>query len=114
MITILFYDFEVLSHDWLVVFMDTATKQTTIIKNSPGLLKLFYENHKKDIFAGYNSNHYDQYIFKGILLGHDPKIINDFIIHKKEYGWKFCNDFYKIKLNNYDVKTRHDAGLKTL
>ena len=54
----------------------------------------------------------DQYIFKGILCGFDPKRINDFIIVKGNPGWKFSSLMRKIPLNNYDVMGNVDRGLK--
>lgn len=109
-----FYDFEVFKHDWLVVIMNTDTKSTTVIVNDPERLEKYYLDHKHEIFAGYNSRYYDQYIFKGILCGFDPKKINDYIIVKGKQGWQFSSLFRKIPLINYDVMTMRDRGLKQL
>ena len=68
----LFYDFEVFSHDWLVVIMDTDTKEIHVIVNDREKLIQLYEQNKNNIWCGYNSRHYDQYILKGIILGLDP------------------------------------------
>ena len=76
----LFYDFEVFNQDWLVVIKNTNTKTTTTIVNNPDKLKNYYENHKNEIWAGYNSRSYDQYILKAILYDFNPKEVNDFII----------------------------------
>ena len=65
----LFYDFEVFSHDWLVVIKDTDTRTTHKILNDEIALRKIYEDNKDNIWVGYNSRSYDQYIFKGILLG---------------------------------------------
>lgn len=41
----LFYDFECFRHDWLVVIMDTDTKETHVIVNDrPRLIQLYEEN----------------------------------------------------------------------
>ena len=69
----LFYDFEVFSQDWLVVIKDTDTRSTNKILNDPDALREIYEKNKNNIWVGYNSRSYDQYILKGILLGMDPK-----------------------------------------
>lgn len=112
MITILFYDFEVFKYDWLVVVIDMTAKKEHVIINNKEELEALYEANKHDIWVGFNSNHYDQYILKGILCGFDPKRINDFIIVKGNPGWKFSSLFRNIPLNNYDVMLNLDKGLK--
>lgn len=110
----LFYDFEVFNHDWLVVIVDTDTKKEhEIINDVPGLIQ-FYNDHKNDIWIGYNSRHYDQYILKAIICGFTPQEINHWIIIKREPGWKFYKDFWKIQLFNYDVMTNKFRSLKQL
>lgn len=109
----LFYDFEVFLKDWLVVVMDMSARKEYDIHNDPEALQKLYEEHKKDIWAGFNSRHYDQYILKGILCGFDPKKINDYIIIRDMPGWKFSTMFNRIQLNNYDVMNNIDRGLKT-
>ena len=101
----IFYDFEVFKHDWLIVLNEPMKKKETVIVNNPDELKKFYEEHNNDIWIGYNSRHYDQYILKAILCDFNPKDINDYIIVKGEPGWKYSDLFRKIPLNNYDVMT---------
>ena len=110
----IFYDFEVFQYDWLVVCINPLKKEKKIIINSPSELQKFYEKNKDEIWIGWNSKHYDQYILKGILLGMNPKIINDEIILNNKKGWEISNQFRKIKLFNYDIKQRNDPSLKTL
>lgn len=69
----LFYDFEVFKYDWLVVIMDTDLKKETVIVNSVDELQAFYDKNISNIWVGFNSRHYDQYILKGILCGFDAK-----------------------------------------
>lgn len=107
----LFYDFEVFKHDWLVVALDFRNKVEHVIINDIEKLKKLYQDNKNNIWIGFNSRHYDQFILKGLLLGYDPKKINDFIIAGKN-GWSFTNDFYKVPLNNYDIFKKIDRGLK--
>ena len=109
-----FYDFEVFKYDNLVVFINPYREEKTVIVNDPAELTRYYEKRKDEIFVGYNSRHYDQYIFKGILCGFDPKEINDWIIKYKMPGWQFSDLFNKIQLYNYDVAKLNDGGLKTL
>lgn len=108
----LFYDFEVFSHDWLVVIMDTRNRETTVIVNDPGKLEAFYKANQREIWVGFNSRHYDQYILKAILCGFPPKKVNDYIIVRGLPGWKFSSLFNQFPLNNYDVMTNIDRGLK--
>lgn len=114
MILILFYDFEVFKYDWLVVIIDTETKREHVFVNNEQALIDFYNEHKKDIWVGYNSRHYDQYILKAIICGFKPQEINDWIIVKGNPGWKFYKDFWKITLFNYDVMTDKNKSLKQL
>lgn len=109
----LFYDFEVFKYDWLVVVMDMTAKQTHVIINSPEELEALYKAHLRDIWTGFNSRHYDQYILKAILCGFDPKKVNDYIIVKGNPGWKFSSLFRNIPLWNYDVMLNTDVGLKS-
>ena len=108
----LFYDFEVFILDWLVVINDASNRKEKVIVNDPDALQKFYEEHCNDIWTGYNSRHYDQYILKGIICGFDPKKINDYIILKGNPGWKFSSMFKQIPLLNYDVMLGTDRGLK--
>ena len=109
-----FYDFEVFRHDWLVVIINPIEKTTNVIVNDKNLLEEYYEQHKNEIWIGYNSQRYDQYILKAILLDMDPKPLNDWIIVDNKNGWQYSSLLRKIPLNNYDVMYRNDRGLKSL
>ena len=110
----LFYDFEVFKYDWLVVVKNMTTRTTYKIVNSPEELEALYQENKKEIWSGFNSRHYDQYILKGILCGFDPKKVNDYIIVKGNPGWKFAPTMFRnIPLLNYDVMLGTDRGLKS-
>ena len=108
-----FFDFEVFLKDWLVVIINPVEKSETVIINDPEKLREYYENHKSEIWIGYNSRQYDQYIMKGILCGFDPKKVNDWIILEGKGGWSFSPLFHKIPFYNYDVIVGFH-GLKTL
>lgn len=110
----LFYDFEVFKYDWLVVITDTDNKAEKIFVNDEKGLIEFYNQHKKDIWVGYNSRHYDQYILKAIICGFTPQEINEWIIVNREPGWKFFKDFWRITLYNFDVMTNKLRSLKQL
>lgn len=109
-----FYDFEVFKHDWMVVVINPVTHDERVIINDADALTALYEGHKREIWVGYNNLHYDQFIFKGILCGFDPKAINDFIIVKGHKGWQYSSLLRKVYMVNYDVfHPRTDRGLKT-
>lgn len=109
----LFYDFEVFKEDWLVVIIDVTGKKEYVIINDPNRLQEVHDANIRDIWVGFNSRHYDQWILKGILCGFDPKKINDYIIIKDKPGWKFSSLLNKIPLINYDVMMNIDRGLKS-
>lgn len=97
------YDFEVFRYDWLVVAIDPKEPLPYVIINDVDALKKLYEQYKNDIWVGYNSRHYDQYILKGLLCGFDAWEINDYIINQGNAGWSFSSLMRKIFLINYDV-----------
>lgn len=114
MIEIIFYDFEVFKEDWLAVFIDVTCRKEYVIVNDPDKLKALYEANIKDIWVGFNNRHYDQYIMKGILLGMNPKRINDWIILEEREGWQFSRAFNRVPMINYDVMPNPPIGLKTM
>ena len=99
----IFYDFEVFKEDWLVVLINPDKQTEDVIINDAATLERYYSDNKDDIWVGYNSTRYDQYILKGILCGFNPKKVNDFMIVKKKDGWQFSSLFRKIPLLSYDV-----------
>ena len=109
-----FYDFEVFKYDWLTVCIDPFEERKEVISNDVDGLSSFFEEHSSDVWVGYNNRHYDQYIMKGILLGMNPKEINDWIIVMGQEGWQFSNAFSSIKMINYDVMPNPPIGLKTI
>jgi len=111
---VIFYDFEVFKYDWLTVGIDPIKEEKHVIVNDPDRLKALYEANNKGIWVGFNNKHYDQYIFKGILLGMNPKEINDYIIVLGGEGWQFSSAFNQIPMINYDVMPNPPVGLKTL
>lgn len=108
----LFFDFEVFKHDWLVVIINPDKQEKTVIINNRDKLENFYREHRQDIWSGYNVKHYDQYIMKAILLGLDPKKVSDWIIVKDKAGYLYTKEFQKISLIIYDVMNSLDRGLK--
>ena len=102
----IFYDFEVFKYDWLVVLKNPETRTTTKIHNNKRELLKYYNANCKDIWVGYNSRGYDQYILKAILCDYNPKAMNDWIILNNYPGWQFNSVVSKsYPLYNYDVMT---------
>lgn len=110
----LFFDFEVFKYDWLVVAIDPVNQKEFVVVNDRKKLEELYTRYKRDIWVGYNCRNYDQYILKGIMLGFDPKRINDWIIVKGRKGWEFSTMFNKVHLNLYDVMPNIPVSLKVL
>lgn len=108
-----FYDFEVFKEDWLVVIINPINKEKTVIVNNRNDLIDYYNEHKNEIWIGYNSRNYDQFILKSILLGLNPKRVNDYIIVDKAKGNQIDRRFKTIQLFDYDVMTSMQ-GLKQL
>lgn len=107
-------DFEVYSYDWLCVIFDLVNRKETVIVNDEVKLEAYYKQNEKDIFVGFNIRNYDQFIFKAILCGFDPKEVNDFIIVKKQNGYRFSRLFNQVPLTFFDVMPNPPVGLKTL
>lgn len=110
----IFFDAEVFRLDWLFVLINTDSREATVIVNDPEQLKQLYEQHKTDIWVGFNSRHYDQYIFKAILCDFDPYEVSQWIIANKQGGWGYSGAFRKIPFYTFDVMTDRYHGLKQL
>lgn len=107
-------DFEVFCKDWLCVINNPVEKTETVIVNDVSKLQEYYNEHKDEIFVGHNIREYDQWIFKGILCGFNPKEINDYIIVQGGKGYSFSSVMNKIPLNIFDTMPALPTGLKTL
>lgn len=104
-----FYDFEVFKHDWLVVIINPIEQTTAKIANDKDKLAEYHKQHKDQIWIGYNSRNYDQYILKSILLGFDPKEVNDWIIQGGNKGWEYSSILNQIQLYNYDCQNKFNS-----
>lgn len=112
---LIFYDYEVTKYDWLVVCIDPVNRTEEDIVNDKDKMEEFYNEHKNDIWIGYNSRNYDQYIMKGILCGFNPYNISKHIIVDGKKGYTFSNLFNKFPLISYDVMSNKTMkSLKTL
>lgn len=106
-------DFECYKYDWLCVINNPVEKTETVIVNDVSKLQEYYNEHKDEIFVGHNIRNYDQWIFKGILCGFNPKEINDYIIYGNN-GWSYSSLLKHIPLNIFDTMSALPTGLKTL
>ena len=109
---IITYDCEVFAYDWLVIFKDKATGRFTVIHNDSEALKTCIS--EDNVYIGFNSKHYDQYIIKGICADLSPqeiKQLNDYIIAGNQ-GWQYppLNGFY-FNFNNVDIRDDTQQGL---
>ena len=107
-----FYDFEVFVHDWCVTIINPIEKIMTVIVNDVGALKRYYKKHQDQFWVGYNSRNYDTFIMKGLLLGMNPKKVNDDIVVRNMKGWQINREFKNVKFLNFDIYTKN--SLKTL
>lgn len=114
-----FIDTETFKYDWMMVGVNmngpdpSKFDKVEIVNDKDALIK-FYNENKNDIWVMYNGANYDQYIIKGIMLGFNPKEINDFIIIEGHKGWEFSRLFNTIPLIVYDAMPVPPVGLKTL
>ena len=99
----LFYDFEVFKYNWLVVIKDAVLNKTHTFIDDPEGLNEFYQEQKGNIWVGYNSRHYDQFILKAIIAGLSPRRMNKHIIEKGLHGAMFSSLIRGVQLYNYDV-----------
>lgn len=102
MTTLVFYDFEVTKYDWMVCVCVPWTGEQRALNRKEDLQE-FYEAHRDDIWVGYNSRFYDQYILKAILCDENVWECNNWIIKQRQQGYMYSNKFRKIPLINYDV-----------
>lgn len=98
-------DFEVFLKDWCFCGLDLVNQQEICIVNDVEALKKLYDEHKNDVWIFYNGRNYDQYILKAILCDFNPKEVNDWIILKKQPGYRFSSLFNKIPLAIFDIMT---------
>ena len=106
------YDVEVFCEDWLVVLKDTETGKYTAVHNDNEELKQCIS--EDNIYVGFNSKHYDQFIIKAICCGFTPQEVkqtNDYLIGGGQ-GWEYppLRDFF-FKFNNVDIRDDVQKGL---
>ncbi len=113
-------DFEVFSHDFLVVFKQVNRDNWRVFHNDNYAVKSFI-NEKDRIYTGFNIKHYDQFCLRAVLLGADPRLvkeINDFIIVCGYNGWQHhlfqTNKSQYLKLFDLMDDMQMGLSLKTI
>ena len=106
------YDTEVFAHDWIVVFKSKHGVYSVFHNDNDGVRD--FVNDEDNIFCGFNTKHYDQYIIKAICGGlstEEVKQVNDWIIGG-EQGWE-CPllDGIYFRFNNVDIMDDMQMGL---
>lgn len=104
------YDFEVSSHDWLLVAK--ANGEYTVVHNDNDYVKELV--NEDDIWCGFNSKHYDQFIMKAVCCDFTPqeiKKLSDYLI-ADNIGWNYgpLKDYY-FRFNNVDIRDDTQMGL---
>lgn len=102
---IITYDGEVFKYDWIVVFKDKETGLYTVIHNDSKALRNYILDN--NIYIGFNTKHYDQYIIKGICANFTPKELkklSDYLIDGFQ-GWQYpdLQEFF-FRFNNVDIR----------
>ena len=108
-----FLDFECYPKLWTVTIINPVTNEETVIVNDLSKLKEHYQQHKNEIYVGFNNRQYDDWIFKALLCGFSAWEMNDWIVNKKRKGWEFSSLLRKVQLNTFDCMIGFN-GLKTL
>ena len=106
------YDVECFAHDWIVVFKDKQSGEYSVFHNNNDDVKEFIT--QDNIYCGFNTKNYDQYIIKAIcgdLTPEEIKVVNDWIIGG-EQGWQcpLLNGIY-FRFNNVDIADDMQIGL---
>lgn len=107
-----FYDYKVFDCGWVVVIVNTQSRQRQTIVNDRDVFVDYFRKHQNEIWIGCNNFNYDQNILKTILLNLDVKKIHDYITNDGLKTWQIDNRFKNITINSYDVAKKKE--LKSL
>ena len=92
------YDFEVTSHDWLLVLKNYRTRERIVFHNSQPNDVQNYIDYYNPIMMGYNNNGFDKFVLKAILSGctvEEVKEVSDHIINGGN-GWEIDLGYTKV------------------
>ncbi len=85
----------------IILIIALNSKKTVIVNDRKGLLK-FYMQEKGKLYFSYNGRNYDNFIYKAIILGMNPKEVNDKIINEGLKGFQISDRFKDIELYDFD------------
>ena len=97
--------------DWWLKKSESKPIVVTFVNDSFALRE-FYDEYKENVFAGYNSRAYDQFLYKGIMNGGKASEISDKLI-EGDRGFQIIGKANSIPLQNYDCILQ-DKSLKQL
>lgn len=98
------YDFEVFKYNWLVVIKDLIKGDLKVIIDDKKELKQFFEDHKNDMFIGYNNKHYDDLIMEAIISDVDPYQVSKAILaDKSQYVIRKAFKIKALNINSFDL-----------
>lgn len=98
----IFFDWEVFKYDWCVTFIDVINNKETIIVNDRKALLNFYLGNKGKFYFGFNNRNYDNFIYKAIILGMNPKEVSDKIVFDGLKGFQISDKFRDVELYAFD------------
>lgn len=98
-----FYDFEVFMCDWCLTVINPVEGTVRIMVNDEDALKKYYNEHCGEVWCGYNSRNYDSVLLKAMVLGLDPKKVNDQIILLGKKQWEIDRRLSEIQLYDFDI-----------
>lgn len=107
-----FYDYKVFDCGWVVVIVNTQSRQRQTIVNDRDVFVDYFRKHQNEIWIGCNNFNYDQNILKAILLNLNVKKTHDYITNDGLKTWQIDNRFKNITINSYDVAKKKE--LKSL
>jgi hypothetical protein len=98
----------------MFVGVNPITKSEVVIVNDRQEFVEFYNKNKHEVWCGWNIRGYDTYIIKALVLGFNPKAVNDWIIVKGKKGYEYSSLFNKVTLNIYDAMPGIPVSLKVM
>lgn len=107
-----FYDYKVFECGWIVVVVNTQSRQRQTIVNDRDVFMDYFKKHKNEIWIGCNNFNYDPNILKAILLNLNVKKVYDHLTVEGLKTWQIDNRFKNITINSYDVAKKKE--LKSL
>lgn len=100
---LIFCDAEVFPQFWCFTFALPYENRIVQIWNDRDEFVSFFNEHKDDVYVGYNIKMYDKYIMQSILAGFSPWEVNKYIVVYRKMGYTFSDVLRKFPINVFDV-----------